>query len=219
MKVLVVDRQALFAEALSGAFEAQRIGIVAVASSLIEVEHHLRTGASMPDVVVMDLGLPGALHLGRRIAKRWPATRLLALTATDDRSAAARALDAGFAGTLTKSMSVARLIRAIRSAAGSVAGVQPQRGRRAAAPSGRTPSADSAALLARQLTRRERQTLQLLTEGATSEEIAEAMNISRHTVRTHVQGILGKLGVHSRVEAAAFAVRHGLVDTYAHLSA
>ena len=53
--------------------------------------------------------------------------------------------------------------------------------------------------------------LQLLTEGATSDHMAEELRVSPNTVRTHVQGILGKLQVHSRLEAAAFAVRNGLV--------
>ena len=54
--------------------------------------------------------------------------------------------------------------------------------------------------------------LQLLAEGATSGQIAEQLDVSPNTVRTHVQGILSKLQVHSRLEAAAFAVRHGLVN-------
>jgi DNA-binding CsgD family transcriptional regulator len=55
--------------------------------------------------------------------------------------------------------------------------------------------------------------LRLLAEGATSPQIADRLSISRHTVRTHVGSLLGKLGVHSRLEAAAFAVRNGLVRT------
>lgn len=67
-----------------------------------------------------------------------------------------------------------------------------------------------ASLLAEQLTKRERDVLRMLVEGARSEAIAKRMSISPNTVRTHVQNILTKLQVHSRLEAAAFAVRHGL---------
>jgi two-component system nitrate/nitrite response regulator NarL len=66
--------------------------------------------------------------------------------------------------------------------------------------------------LAEQLTAREVEVLQLLAEGASSGRIAEQLGVSPNTVRTHVQGILSKLQVHSRLEAAAFAVRLGLVD-------
>ncbi len=66
-------------------------------------------------------------------------------------------------------------------------------------------------LLAAQLTVREVEVLHLLAEGATSSQIAEQLEVSPNTVRTHVQGILSKLQVHSRLEAAAFAVRHDLV--------
>ncbi len=67
-------------------------------------------------------------------------------------------------------------------------------------------------LVAEQLTAREREVLALLSRGATSQTIADALGIAPNTVRTHVQNILSKLQVHSRLEAVAFAVRHGVVD-------
>jgi len=67
--------------------------------------------------------------------------------------------------------------------------------------------------LIKQLTERERQVLQLLAEGSSGVQIAARLSISPNTVRTHVQSILTKLQVHSRLEAAAFAVRHGLIRT------
>jgi two-component system nitrate/nitrite response regulator NarL len=76
---------------------------------------------------------------------------------------------------------------------------------------GRSRERSGAELLADQLTTREVEVLQLLAEGATSAQLAEKLDVSPNTVRTHVQGILSKLQVHSRLEAAAFAVRHGLV--------
>ena len=81
-------------------------------------------------------------------------------------------------------------------------------GRAVATGSGEESDAE---LLARQLTSREVEVLQLLSEGASSKEISERLSVSPNTVRTHVQGILTKLQVHSRLEAAAFAVRHKLV--------
>jgi two-component system nitrate/nitrite response regulator NarL len=75
---------------------------------------------------------------------------------------------------------------------------------------GRQASAE-AHLLASQLTRRELEVLELLAQGAGGAEIARRLRVSPNTVRTHVQGILSKLQVHTRLEAAAFAVRHDLV--------
>jgi two-component system nitrate/nitrite response regulator NarL len=66
-------------------------------------------------------------------------------------------------------------------------------------------------LMASMLTRREREVLELLTAGATSEQLADELSLSPHTVRTHIQNIMSKLQVHSRLEAATFAVRHGIV--------
>jgi two-component system, NarL family, nitrate/nitrite response regulator NarL len=73
------------------------------------------------------------------------------------------------------------------------------------------PEASAVGLLARQLTPRELEVLEMLAQGAGGGEIARRLGVSPNTVRTHVQGILSKLQVHSRLEAAAFAVRHQLV--------
>jgi two-component system nitrate/nitrite response regulator NarL len=66
-------------------------------------------------------------------------------------------------------------------------------------------------LMASTLTRREREVLELLAAGATSDQLAEELSLSPHTVRTHIQNIMSKLQVHSRLEAATFAVRNGIV--------
>jgi two-component system nitrate/nitrite response regulator NarL len=71
---------------------------------------------------------------------------------------------------------------------------------------------ESAQLLARQLTPREREVLVMLVEAAPGGEIARSLGISRNTVRTHIQSVMSKLQVHSRLEAAAFAARHRLVE-------
>ena len=66
-------------------------------------------------------------------------------------------------------------------------------------------------MMAEQLSSREREVLELLVRGASGAAVAERLGISRNTVRTHVQGILTKLQVHSRLEAATFAVKHAIV--------
>ncbi len=114
----------------------------------------------------------------------------------------------GFSGFLTKDTHISRLVAAINLVAeGEV--VIPKKLARGMGNGFGGPRDRNAALLASQLTDRELEVLELLVEGASSEIIANRINVSRNTVRTHVQSILGKLGVHSRLEAAAFAVRHG----------
>jgi two-component system, NarL family, nitrate/nitrite response regulator NarL len=90
--------------------------------------------------------------------------------------------------------------------------IMPKQLARAAA-GDQSPEEQHAAMLVKQLTDRERQVLQLLAEGSSGVQIAARLAISPNTVRTHVQSILTKLQVHSRLEAAAFAVRHGLIRT------
>jgi len=165
-----------------------------------------------PDVVLMDIGLPdrSGLAVGRDIIEKLPDVRVVALTALGDATAVRESLRAGFHAYITKDTSVSEFLSSLRAVlegqvvitrklAPSVGGAHDEQQR-------------SAHLLTSQLTPREREVLSLLVDGATGSEIAKRLSISANTVRTHIQGILTKLQVHSRLEAAAFAVRNGLVD-------
>ena len=209
MKVLVVEDQMLFAEAIEVALRKRDVEVVGIArtgeNALELVE------ATRPDVVLLDVGLPGesGLSVGREMLERHPDLRVLALTAITDGRTAREALRAGFSGYLTKDTDIDRLVRAIHAALAGEVTIPKLLARQAVG--GR--SDDPAAIMAAQLTERERDVLTLLAEGADSDTVAERCRISRNTVRTHVQSILSKLNVHSRLEAAAFAVRHGIVPT------
>lgn len=214
-KVLIVDDHLLFAEAIQVAMRAEGVEDVAIVQDSESALERMRDPGRRADVVLMDLGIPhdGGIAAGARIAGSWPETKVLALTGMKDPVMVREAMKAGFSGYLTKDTPIARLVNAMRTASdGQV--VIPRSLARSAMQQKASPDVDDdAALLIGQLTDREREVLQLLAEGATSEAIADAMNIKRNTVRTHVQSILGKLGVHTRLEAAAFAVRHGVVST------
>ncbi len=164
---------------------------------------------SRPDVVLMDLGLPdqSGLSAGRAILERWRDAKILALTALADRPAADEALRMGFRGYLTKDTGVQQFVNSVRSVLDGHL-VLPHR---LGPGSRRSPAEEEAALLASQLTRRELEVLGLLVDGANGPMVADRLGISRNTVRTHIQSILTKLQVHSRLEAATFAVRHRLV--------
>jgi two-component system, NarL family, nitrate/nitrite response regulator NarL len=206
MRVLVVEDQQLFAEALAATLREEGATIVGVAASgraaLASVQDEC------PDLVLMDLGLPDedGLIIGREIMDLHPTVRVIALTSDRDPRFAREAFKAGFHGFLTKDARMRDVTSAIRSVMqGEV--VIPRNVADRGSASGHTVG-----MLADQLTQRELEVLTLLTRGATSSSIANVLSISPNTVRSHVQNILAKLQVHSRLEAAAFAVHNGLVD-------
>jgi DNA-binding NarL/FixJ family response regulator len=207
VRVLIVEDLALFAEAVQMALRGLGVDVVGIAHTGNEGLELL--SSTRPDVVLLDIGLPdrSGLALGREMLQRCPGVKILALTALRDRHLARDALRAGFSGYLTKDTDMGRLRRAIEAASSGEATISSRPSRQAA--TGRT--GDEVSVMAAQLTEQERVVLGLLAEGADSLMIADRLRISRHTVRTHVQSILAKLNVHSRLEAATFAARHGIV--------
>ncbi|WP_214404312.1 response regulator [Pseudonocardia lacus] len=139
-----------------------------------------------------------------------PATRVVLLTADRDPDTARRALAAGASGYLCKTAGVSALISTITRVAGGevVAAVPAPRAPRA-------PEHVEAHRLAGYLTPRERDCLAMMVDGLGTAAIAARLGVSATTVRTYAQAVLTKLGVHSRLEAASFAVRHSLLDTSA----
>jgi two-component system nitrate/nitrite response regulator NarL len=208
-RVLIVDDHVLFAEAMKSYLSGRGIDVTGTCSTGEQALEAIR--GDRPDLVLLDLGLPGesGLSIGRRIVDTWPEIKVLALTALDSARAVKDAMVAGFHGYLTKDVPVARFVSSINSLMDGHMVVPQRLGRRAAGWGSRQER--DAALLAGQLTAREREVLGLLAEGASGGLIARRLWLSPHTVRTHVQSILGKLRVHSRLEAAAFAMRHGIV--------
>lgn len=207
MRILIVDDHGLFAEAIQAALHDAGMEVVGIAgdgAGGILAHTDLR-----PDVTLLDLGLPDqhGLVVGKTILDARPAAMLVALSALDDDAVAEEAMQLGFRGYLTKDMPVARLLSSIEA----VVSGQLVRPHFPGANGRRDGTQAHVHLLVSQLTAREREVLQLIVEGADGLEIAERLEISRNTVRTHVQNILNKLHVHSRLEAAAFAVRHRVV--------
>jgi DNA-binding NarL/FixJ family response regulator len=205
-RVLIVDGHSLFAEAIRSALEAAGVTVVGVSGTAEDaVTSVLR---KRPDLVLMDVALPdqSGLLAGRRILQDWPEAKILALTALEERRVAEEALRIGFRGYLTKRTPVAQFVSSVRA----VLDGQRIMPHRLGSASRQAAEHEDAELLAAHLTPREREVLALLARGANGREIAAALSISRNTVRTHVQSILIKLQVHSRLEASTFAVRHRL---------
>lgn len=209
-RVLIVEDHQLFAEAIRSTLEDIGMTILGVARSAKQVFAMAEEGD--PNLVLLDLGLPDAdgLDVGKEILTRFPAAKVLVLTASTDARTLTNALKAGFQGYVTKDAPLSKFVTSVLAVMrGQV--VVPSR--LSSAPTG-TPSPEErdARLRAQQLTPREREVLRLLVEGISGSEIATRLSVSTNTVRTHVQNILTKLQVHSRLEAAAFAVRYGLTQ-------
>lgn len=210
LSVLLVDGDRLFADSVRLALEVRGIHVVAAASSstdAIELAQRL-----IPDVVLVEVLLPDGdgIDTGRDIAQALPETAVVAVSSLTDQETVGEAFRAGFSGYVPKGSSLTTLIQRIESAAAGEI-VMPREVRGMAA--GRGDDRDHAAMLSRTLTGREQQILALIVEGVSGPAIAEQLGLKRNTVRTHVQNILTKLQVSSRLEAAAFAVRHDLVPT------
>jgi DNA-binding NarL/FixJ family response regulator len=211
LKVLIVNENTLVSQAMRSVLESHDFEV-----SLCAYTPHARgeqpeTGVSgRPDVALVDIRVPdsGGIEAGRRIIRDHPLAKVLALTAQEDAGVFAAASQAGFHGWVLKDGSVSQLVGSIRGVlAGRIA--LPPRGTQRPGKV-QSPAERDAALLAQHLTRREREVLSLLVEGESSQSISHSLSLSPHTVRTHIQNILTKLQVHSRFEAASFAVRFEL---------
>jgi DNA-binding NarL/FixJ family response regulator len=213
VRVLVVDDHRTFADALATALEMERgIRVVGKATDaeravrLAEEEH--------PDVILMDVRMPGTdgINATRTVKEAAPETRVLMLSAHEDENLVARAVDAGAAGFLSKGAAVKEVAAAVRAASRGENLLPPEEVRRLLANLRRRRDQDATGQArVDRLTPRETQILQRMADGLPPEAIAEEMGISRHTLRTHVQNILFKLKVHSKLEALAEAIRYGKV--------
>ncbi len=169
-----------------------------------------------PDVVLMDVEFRGSMsgiEGTRRIKDVSPSTKVVIMTAHEDERLLVEAVEAGASGFLTKTEGVDEFLSAVKAAAAgemlidrdALARVLPGVARERAAHR-------DAQLLVEQLTEREREILQLLAEGMRNDDIGARLAISPQTVQTHVRNLLSKLGMHSKLEAVAWAVRYGAVE-------
>jgi DNA-binding NarL/FixJ family response regulator len=212
IRVLLVDGQRLLLDALARVIGLEPdMSIVGTAVSIAEV----REAARVPvDVALIDDRLQDGtgVEATRLVKARWPSCRVLMLTGIDDDETVLESIQAGADGYLTKDRAVADVVDAVRAAHdGAILlprstivtiarRVAEARDRRA----GEVP--------VESLTPRELQVLRALTEGLSTREICARLAIAPNTLRTHVQNIMGKLHVHSKLEAVAYALRHRLVE-------
>ncbi len=163
-----------------------------------------------PDVVVMDVAMPGlgGLEATLEIRKAQPDVRILVLTQYEDREYIQRFLKAGVAGYLLKKSAGAELASSIRAAFRGGLVLDPEVARLAFAEPG---PAGGAASPYESLTDREKQVLKLVAEGHSNKEIADLLGISVKTAMTHREHVMTKLDLHSRTELIKFALREGVI--------
>jgi two-component system, NarL family, nitrate/nitrite response regulator NarL len=203
-RLVIVDRDRLCVETLRAVLP--QYGMEVLPATPGRTESAATITLSRPDAVIIDLvDRPEGLRLGETLLERDEGMTLLGLTPRPDQTALRESVRAGFRGCLTKMSSLSSFVAGVRMAlAGRV--VRPRRA--TSGPSRRYRS--EAEHAASTLTVRERQVLALLVAGVDNGRIAVRMSISPNTVRTHIQSILAKLQVHTRLEAAVWAYQNGL---------
>ncbi len=208
IRALIADDHPVTREGLRTALElsedVQVIGEAATGEEAVERARELT-----PDVVFMDVRMPGidGIEATRQILEAAPGTKVILITIDESRGAISQAIQAGVSGYLLKDASADALVDAARNAVEGNAVIHPQLTRtfieevRLAEPnSGTTP-----------LSKREREILQKVADGATTKQVASDLGISPHTVKTHLERIFEKLGANDRAQAVAIAIRTGIV--------
>jgi DNA-binding NarL/FixJ family response regulator len=215
VRVLLVDDQALFREAL-GTLLGVRPEIRVVGEAANGAEALDRSAELAPDVVLMDLHMPVLDGVGatRRLRVEQPDVRVLALTTFDDDEDVFSALRAGAVGYLLKDVPSDRLVEGILAAARGESVLQPSVAAKVVARFAQLP--DEGTGPARQplvvpLSERELEVLRLLADGGSNREIAGALFLAEGTVKNHVTTVLAKLGARDRTQAALRARALGLV--------
>ncbi|MBA2719738.1 MAG: response regulator transcription factor [Chloroflexi bacterium] len=212
IRVLLVEDHQLLADALSALLGREAdMEIVGIAGTVADAKAMARERL---DVVLMDYRLPDGTgaEATRAIKARWPAARVVMVTALSDDETVLESIQAGADGYMTKDRAAEDVVNAVRAAhAGEILlprSVIVEIARRVAAARERGDERR----MVEPLTARELEVLRALTDGLSTPDICERLFIAPNTLRTHVQNIMGKLRVHSKLEAVAFALRYRLVE-------
>jgi NarL family two-component system response regulator LiaR len=206
IRILLVDDHAVVRSGLSKFLLVNKdMELVAEASDGAEAIQ--LAGLRKPDVVLMDLMMPGidGISATREIHQKYPQIKVIALTSFSEQNMVQGALQAGAVGYLQKNVTAAELANAIRSAYAGRMTLSPEAAQALA------ESVTQSHLPGNELTERERDVLRCMVEGLNNNEISEKLVISLGTVKFHISNIFQKLGAGSRVEAVKMAIEQKIV--------
>ncbi len=217
---------------LEASQELQIIGTALSGESALE-----EVPRAMPDVILLDLGLPrmSGIDVTREVKARWPGIEILIFTIFDEEDKVLEAVKAGASGYLLKGATADKIVEAIKEVKAGGTVIQPNLARRLlrhfrvgpapgessggngrdGAGSGGDPGGAAqpgAEPQLRPLSERETEILQLIAKGVSNSEAARLLNLSKATIRTHLEHIYQKLEVTNRVEAVTEGIRKGLIS-------
>lgn len=212
MRVLIADDHALFRDGLRSLLDARGIEVVAEARNGREAVSLARE--HLPEIVLMDLTMPEmtGLEATRLISADLPEVKVVVLTASEDDADLFEAIKSGAQGFLPKDIESARLFAMLDGVMRGEPALTPGLARKLLTEFAH-PAPAAAPVAAALLTEREREVLELLVEGVTSNhDLADRLFISENTVKYHLRNILTKLHVQNRAQVIAYAVRNRLVE-------
>jgi len=211
IKILVVDDHAIFRQGLISVLQQyEEFEVVGQASSGVEAVD--KASELQPDVVIMDISMPGGngVEATSAIQQNLPDVRVLILTVSNEENDLFTAIKAGAKGYLLKNVSLQELIDSIRLVASGEAIVAPSMAVRLL-DEFRQAEIERTEKILSELSLREKEVLQLIADGKSNKEIAAKLYISETTVKAHLRSILEKLHVRNRAQAAAMAMAKGLL--------
>jgi DNA-binding NarL/FixJ family response regulator len=212
LRVLLVDDHDLFRTGLRNLLEEEGVNVVGEAEN---GEAAIRLAPDLaPDVVIMDLNMPGAggVETTRRLASLAPLSRVVVLTISADDDDVMNAVMAGACGYLLKDSSIQELIAGIRAASEGESLISPQIAAKVLQRlRAQSKDIDAAEMIRAELSDRELEVLKLIANGKDNAQIARELFISPKTVKNHISNILMKLQIENRIQAAVYAVRSGIV--------
>lgn len=212
ISVLIIDDHTLFRSGIRLLLQRQD-GFEVVGEAGDGLEGVKLAKRLEPDVVLLDLHMPGVggLEALQLLQEELPQVQVVMFTVSEDAQDLLEALRIGARGYLLKNIETDFLLDAIRRAAAGESVMSPQMANRLA-DAVRAPQSNTKTSPAAKLSPREAEIIVMLAAGASNKEIARRLELAESTVKIHVQGILRKLNLSSRVQAAVYAVEHGLME-------